>query len=383
MRRWRPQRFKQLHQDRANPEVLQNAIETGQQIVAINPSLSPVFSLRHLAQVTCTEYGFLRAVVSRRIDPYTIFRIRKAGKSSHEFRIICVPSPSLLKVQRWLLDNILTQRRPHESSFAFTKGTSVLQAAEMHCRCRWLIKLDVRRFFESISEISVYRTFRSFGYQPLVAFEMARLCTRVDRRYTRHRGNAKRWFIAPGRHNVILPYSAQFLGHLPQGAASSPALSNLAAFELDEAIADIAVRTGLTYTRYADDICLSTKANISRRTVKTVITEVYQTMSRVGLSPNKMKTMVSPPGARKLVLGLLVDGNTPALPREFRDRLRQHLYYLQRPNFGPARHAQDRGFASTIGLRNHIAGLISFAKQVDPEFGEKCDQAFAAVSWPI
>ena len=72
-------------------------------------------------------------------------------------------------------------------------------------------------------------------------------------------------------------------------------------------------------------------------------------MGRVGLSPNVTKTRVLPPGARKVVLGLLVDGQEPHLTREFRARLRQHIYYLLHPDIGPVRHAAKRGFISVRG----------------------------------
>ena len=94
-------------------------------------------------------------------------------------------------------------------------------------------------------------------------------------------------------------------------------------------------------------------------------------MGRVGLSPNATKARITPPGSRKIVLGLLFDGKEPRLPRlprEFKENLRRHLHYLAREDVGPIAHARARGFASTTGLRHHVEGLLGFAKQIEPDY---------------
>jgi hypothetical protein len=161
-------------------------------------------------------------------------------------------------------------------------------------------------------------------------------------------------------------------------------LANLAAGPLDEKVASIASEFALRYTRYADDICLSsTDAAFGRRRASQVIALAYRAMSEVGFSPNISKTHVVPPGGRKVVLGLLVDSSEPRLTRETRDTLRQHAHFLTHPNVGPALHAARRGFASTIGLRNHVAGLLSFAYSIDPSYAKKIDEKLATVQWPL
>lgn len=386
---WRPQRFEQIGLARGfDAAVLRNAVATAQQILSVDAELPPIFTLRHLAHLTCTKYAFLRAVVSRQIDdPYTVFRIHKHGPLARQddFRIICVPNPILMGVQTWIARRILARGRPHESSFAYAKDSQILRAAELHCGCRWLIKLDVRRFFESISELGVYRVFRQLGYQPLVAFELARVCTRLGT--AKNGGDSNRWRVA-GKYSGIPKYNDRHLrvGHLPQGAPSSPMLSNLAMISFDEEVSAIAKQRGLMYTRYADDLCLSTRDRdftFSRAHAAGVIREVYAAMGHIGLSPNIAKTRIAPPGGRKVVLGIIVDGERPRLPHEFRDRLRQHLYYLRHPGIGPASHAQARGFTSVQGLRNHVIGLAAFAHQVEPAFGDACRKELAQVSWPV
>lgn len=386
MQEWRPQHYRSIGQQQGvDPQVLRHAVATGEQIIAIHSSLPPVFTLRHLAHLTDVEYGFLRAVVTRDLcDPYRIFRIPKSDDEAHArgFRIICIPDPSLMRVQRWIAHHILAFGRSHPACFAYAKGSDIKNAAMVHCGCRWLIKLDVRSFFESISEIAAYRVFSALGYQPLVAFELARICTRVGR-WTQAQGH-KRWLADRHQHRTIPAYGHQRIGHLPQGAPTSPMLSNIAMKAFDEAVSTIAEHHNLLYTRYADDLCLSTTNQLfTRGQAARVVRQVYVAMGRMGLSPNVTKTRVSPPGSRKVVLGLLVDGKEPCLTREFRARLRQHIYYLLHPEIGPARHAAKRGFVSVHGLRNHVEGLVAFARHVDPDYAQRCSQRLSQVAWPL
>ena len=89
-------------------------------------------------------------------------------------------------------------------------------------------------------------------------------------------------------------------------------------------------------------------------------------MRGTGLRPHTAKTVVAPPGARKVVLGLLVDRDFPRLSREFKSRMRQHFYFVDK--YGPDAHARERNFDSVWGLKNHLRGILSYAHQVEPEF---------------
>jgi hypothetical protein len=382
---WRSQQYAREATDNGVPsEIIRNAVATAETILAVNNRIAPVLTLRHLAHDAGADYGVLRNVVRREIaDPYKIFRIRKRasvpGKLS--FRVIAVPDVHLMRAQRWIVRNILQEVRPHPASVAFSSGDTVYAAAEPHRRAAWLVKLDVQSFFESISEISVFRVFRGLGYQPLVAFELARICTRLGSPTSRRL--TERWRVK-SRRTTIKAYQTQRMGHLPQGAPTSPMLANLAMRDFDAALAEIAHARGLTYTRYADDLAFSTtSADCSRDSCAALIGDVYAVMAEHGLSPNVTKARVSPPGSRKIVLGLNVDREAPRLTRDFKDNLRRHLHYLLRDDVGPSGHARARGFASTTGLRHHVEGLVSFALQIEPSYGRMCAEKLARVSWPF
>ena len=389
---WRPQPFRtQALTDGRSPDVVAHAVAAAEAVQARHANLPPVFTLKHLAVLADVDYGVLRNIVARNdLDPYRVFRIRKRPAHDGEvrYRIIAVPRPALLKVQRWITQLILANITPHSASVAFSKGDKLLHAAAPHCNCHWLIKLDVRNFFESINEVAVYRVFRSLGYQALIAFEMTRLCTRLGG-HSRFRAGP-RWNARFGKWTTISAYNiyrADFgpdIGYLPQGAPTSPMLANLTMRRFDAQVTDIATKYNLVYTRYADDLTLSTpERGFSRAVASRVIREIHSAMRMAGLAPNIAKTRVTPPGARKVVLGLLVDTDAPRLSREFKASVRRHIHYVTRTDVGPIAHARARGFSSVAGFRHHLEGLVSFARQIEPDYARACIQALAGVEWPL
>lgn len=384
MSAWRSQPYIAEGKSRGiSDDILQNAVSTAAYTLSVNRQLEPILTLGHLAQLAQTDYALLRAIASRRFnDPYKVFRIKKRPSSDEErrFRVICVPDPQLMQTQRWLAQRVLAHGTPHDASFAYAPGSKIIDAARQHCEARWLIKLDIKNFFESISEIDVYRVFRELGYQALVSFEMARLCTRLGTETLARMRS--RWRAAGQKYNAVPEYRRFRLGHLPQGAPTSPMLANMAVRSLDQRITSLALELGLTYTRYADDLALSTKAKMfSRENAQHVIKSVYRIIGTEGFSPNVTKTALISPGARKIVLGLLVNGKVPRLSREFRQTLRQHLYFLS--TVGPVEHARKRGFAAVAGLRHHVEGLVRFASGIDGEFGRACSVQLKSVKWPF
>src|SRR3954447_11564863 len=132
--------------------VIKNAVESARLLRAKTPGARPVFSLKHLAHLTGTRYGHLRDVVSRHEpEPYRVFRIHKRSLPGEQrrFRTIVTPSPWLMSLQQWMNENILQYAVPHQASVAFSKGDTIREAAAAHCGCEWLLKLDIRNFFES------------------------------------------------------------------------------------------------------------------------------------------------------------------------------------------------------------------------------------------
>jgi len=354
-------------------DLLHNAVAQIEQVIRSSLELPAILTLNHLAERADVPYATLRKIVMREHkDTYRNFFIRKRSGGR---RLISIPHPELLKVQRWLARYVLNPVPVHPNSFAFAPDNSIVKCASRHCGARWIVKMDILAFFPSLSELKVYRVFRAMGYGRLISFELARVTTYAPHKSFRYAH--RQWINLHG--GTIVAYAHPHQGFLPQGAPTSPMLSNLIMRDMDEKITKIALRAGMTYTRYADDLTFSLReGEFSRRAALQLVGEVQDALKFMGLYLNRRKTTISPPGSRKVVLGLLVNGSAPRLSREFRSNLRQHLHYAK----NPTEHAKARGFDSVGGLRRHLKGLIDFAKMVDEPYGIKALQQFDSILWP-
>lgn len=279
-----------------------------------------------------------------------------------------------MAVQQWIAQNILRYVEPSSASFAYHPKSSPVLAAEGHCGCAWLLKVDIEDFFHTISEGRISALFFKLGFPRLLAFELARLTTMLIDSPAPARQPTRRWPAIPY-------YQSPWEGVLPQGAPTSPMLSNLVMRSLDNRLLALSAQYGMHYTRYADDLAFSCGLGRDRTHVERFKRLVLAELSREGFRPNLRKTVIRGPGTRRIVLGILVNGPTPKLPREFKDMLRLHLHYLTSPKFGPSKHA-ERLKTSLSTLHHRIRGLIGWAVSVEPAYGAECLSCFNEVDWP-
>ncbi len=216
--------------------------------------------------------------------------------------------------------------------------------------------MDLHNFFGSVEESRVYGLLRGLGYPKLLAFEMGRICTKpmppVGAPWTTGRG--------------IEAYDSAELGVLPQGAPTSGTLANAAAMGLDQVLVKVAQSRGLAYTRYSDDLTFSSDDQFVRRDVATLVHDVEAAILKTGFRPHRRKTRVIPPGARQIVLGLLLNEQGVRLEPGFRDRVDNHIRCVK--VFGPAAHSKARAFDSTLSMINHVDGCLAFAVDIEPEW---------------
>jgi RNA-directed DNA polymerase len=376
---WSSQQFRHGASEAGLPEEdVMASLRIARSIKSKNNDLPVILTLGHLATLTDLPIKYLERIVQKTGEhPYRVFRVKKRNVSGNgaaaprRYRTICVPEPNLMCLQRWIAQNILNVMSPHYSSYAFAPNGGIIKAAEKHLECKWLLKMDVRHFFESISEKQVYFVFRRFGYGALVSFQLARICTRLSKD-----GNPTR-LEADGK-----PISRWPMGHLPQGAPSSPMLANFAMHHFDERVTNISKAFGWTYTRYADDLIFSTTGEATRGAGISLSKLVEMALTRVDLYAHRQKTSLVPPGARKVVLGIAVDTDRLRLTKEYKNNVETHLYALTSPSIGPLAHAEERKFASIVGMRRHITGLVAHARRVDGPYGERLRVQLRSVAWP-
>jgi RNA-directed DNA polymerase len=331
-----------------------------------------IHDLKHLCHYSGADHDYLRKLILREIFPYNSYKMKKRS-GGHRF--ISSPFEDLKYLQKWINKYILANVQPHFRCFSYRPKISIYDCAKEHCGSKWLIKLDIENFFDSVSEIKVYNLFRELGHKPLLSFELARLCTIEP--FSINKNMRAKWrsidkvsqkYVFPRKH-------IKFWGKLPQGAPTSPSISNNVFRNVDEAFQSFAIKNHLTYTRYADDICFSThQSTFCRDDAKKLIEYCAIELRKNGYASNKAKIRIIPPGVRKVVLGLNVNHELPKLTKAYKKKLECHVRGIE--VFGAISHAAHKKFESVFNMLEHVLGLINHAKLVEYEYAAKLSSRF-------
>jgi hypothetical protein len=316
---------------------------------------------------------------------------RWARTAGGGLRLIEAPKRELKDLQRQVLHHILDQVPVHPAAHGFRPGRSALTAAAAHAGRRVVLCLDLEAFFASVGVGRVHGIFRLAGYPEPVAHTLAALCTTVTPLAALRQapavpagpgtggGPPGGTPAGPGTGGVDGPVDRrrrllQHLArpHLAQGAPTSPALANLSAFGLDRRLAGLARRLGGTYTRYADDLVLSSDVRLDLERVERAVHDIARDE---GFRLHRGKSRVAGAGRRQTVLGLVVN-ERPNVARTEYDRLRAVLHHAARA--GPAA-ANREGHPD---FRAHLLGRISWAGAANPARAARLAGAFAAIDWP-
>lgn len=323
------------------------------QAVAELPKLTTVKqAMKALGIVSPAQLGWMLLATDEGDGPYTSFAVpkRQRGRGEPKMRKICAPKWQLRRVQQRILHDILDHVPPHNAAHGFVRGRSTVTNAEPHRQKALLLKFDLVDFFPTITYLRVMGLFASLGF-PLstiyfstnkrsrqVAPMLARLCTYAD---------------DPQEYRA---------GVLPQGAPTSPAISNLICRRLDARLSGLAEKHAADYTRYADDLTFSFAEAGPELSVGRFRWWVDQICYQEGFFVNQEKFRAIRPSQRQTVTGIVVN-DQPRVPRETRRRVRAMLHRLKVRGIA-AVSAEDPGFAS------HLLGMLSYMAMVHPADGE-------------
>jgi RNA-directed DNA polymerase len=300
------------------------------------------------------------------------YRYRWAAKPSGSLRLIEAPKPRLKRLQRVVLDEILSQIPPHEAAHGFRSGRSVTSFVAPHVGRTIVLKMDLRDFFVSITSARVMAIYLTAGYPEPVARLLTGLGTNTVPPGV--------WKLAgplasdPGRSPTL--WNARRLyrqPHLPQGAPTSPALANLAAHRLDARLAGLASAVNASYTRYADDLVFSGEGSFAR-SIGRFPTHVAAIALEEGFAVQYRKTRVMRQGVRQRAAGVVVNQKIN-ISRDDYDRLKAILYNCVRDGPGAQNHAGVADF------RAHLAGRVAHACRLNPEHGERLMRFYERIEW--
>ncbi|MBN1477168.1 RNA-directed DNA polymerase [Candidatus Sumerlaeota bacterium] len=247
----------------------------------------------------------------------SLYTVRRRRKVSGRVRVLHVPAEELRTVQRRLSAHLLMGIRVASAAHGFVRGRSIADAARPHVGQRCVLHLDIADFFPSITSAMVRGTLRGEGFSEEAAEALTRLTT--------------------------------LRGRLPQGAPTSPALSNLVFRPLDHRLSALAKRRGIIFTRYADDLTFSGKGDTPG-----ILPTVREILGEAGFRLRADKTRVQRRGRAQRVLGLTVNDGV-GVARSLRRNLRAALHRAARQGGRPTTEQMAR-----------IEGMIAHIGSVSP-----------------
>ena len=294
------------------------------------------------------------------------YRYHLLAKRSSGWRLLEVPHPYLMPLQRQVLDDLIDRIPPHEAACGYTRKRSVVDPARAHAGQAVVLKFDLQDFFTSVWASRVHALFETLGYPETVARELTALCTTATPEPVLRRMHEEGGLTWTQLQRLRDP-------HLPRGAPTSAAIANLCAFRLDLRLDGLALALGARYTRYADDIVLSGDSHL-REVMPRIEARVGCIALGEGFSLNHRKTRCLTQGRRQTVCSIVVNQHSNLSRPEF-DRLKAILH--QSVMQGPA--AQNR--EGRPHWREYLQGRVAWAAQLNPGKAQRLKRLLDQIDW--
>ena len=247
------------------------------------------------------------------------------SKKSGGRRKLLVPDALLRTIQRNLLHHVLEEFQISEFACAYKKGTSIVDNARPHVGAKLVLKLDIQDFFDQITWILVYQNaFPGTHFPPAIRKMLTEFCC--------------------------------VRGRLPQGAPTSPTVSNLVMRPFDVHMGEWCREREIRYTRYCDDLTFS-----GVFAPEEVIRKVRGFLQVYGFELNRKKTRVLGRGNAQSVTGIVVNEKAQ-VSRAYRRKLRQEVYLFDRYGI-----KTEEGPKNDEKERMRLLGKMRYVLSVNPE----------------
>lgn len=270
------------------------------------------------------------------------------NKKSGEKRQVHSPNYELKSIQKWILNNVLEKIKISDYSHGFIKGRSIITNASTHVHDdpSWMLTIDIRNFFDSISIEKVKIIFLELGYNEKVSDFLAELCT--------------------------------FDGKLAQGFPTSPYISNIYMKEIDEAIVK-KMPNDINYSRYADDMSFSgiKKEKYSKK-IKCLKDIVYSELLNHGLTTNKNKYRLQKRDT-KFITGLMIRKGKLTISNNYLKEIYQEIYYCKK--FGVLDHLKHQNKTNISNFKGYMYGKAMFVNSIDKVQGKKLVKELNKIDW--
>jgi RNA-directed DNA polymerase len=256
------------------------------------------------------------------------YKVYSIPKRSGGHRVIHHPSRRLKALQRWLLSTVIEGLPIHPAATAYRKGRSIFQNAAVHAKSRFLLRMDLTNFFPSItqSDLVNYVGEHIALFRDWTPLDVDIFCRLVCRNST-----------------------------LTIGAPTSPALSNALCYEMDVLMHALCAKSGVAYSRYADDLFFSCdQPNVLRQMEGDVGKVVSQLKIPANIRLNPAKTRHSSKRRERRVTGLIIGSDGCVyVGRTLKRKIRTLIHTFD---------------SLDIPTRTSLSGLIAYAAGFDPQF---------------
>ena len=257
---------------------------------------------------------------------YRYFAIKKKNGN---IRTIAEPLPSLKEIQDWILNEILYKIKVSRYAKGFVPKKGLKDHLRYHKTEKQILTLDIEDFFGSIKFDSIFKMFKSFGYSNDISKILTQLCT--------------------------LEYK------LPQGAPTSPYITNIILIPFDDKISSYCKENNLKYTRYADDLAFSGEFDSIK-----LISFVKQQLKELDLKLNKDKTLLMKRNVQQIVSGVVLNDKIQ-VPKASRNKIRNEMFYIKK--YGLENHlSQINEYRENYLL--HLIGKINYLLSLNPKDDE-------------
>ena len=293
--------------------------------------LPTFFNSVHLAEKWFASERQMRWMLCNLKTFYSNYEIPKDGGG---VRRIDAPGGKLKVIQGRILRSILNRRRPDKHATAFLPGSSLLKNVNPHVGREVVVRIDLKDFFLNIRFPAVRRVFQDFGYPYRVAGVLASFCT--------------------------------LNGRLPQGAPTSPAISNFVCGKLDRRIHGLSKKMQFRYTRYADDLIFSS----NNPKFPSLLPLLKSMIAEEGFIVNEKKIKVMRRRQCQIVTGVVVN-EKPNLKRAQRRQLRAVAHRL---SIAGPEHIHIEGRRPDTDPLWVYAGKLGFFKHLNPEQANQLEE---------
>jgi RNA-directed DNA polymerase len=300
--------------------------------------------------------------------PLRHYRYRWQSKRDGSARLIESPKQRLKSIQRHLLRQILNHIPPHAAAHGFRAQHSIRTFVTPHVGQTIVVRLDLKDFFPSILRARIMAIFLTAGYPEVVAQLLTGLCT--NSAPSEVIKSCPACTNAQQLRRIKLLYQRP---HLPQGAPTSPALANLAAYRLDCRLAGLAEPADACYTRYADDLVFSGGEAFQRMSDRFYVA-VCAIALEEGFEVNTRKTRIMRQSVSQRAGGVVLNQHVN-IPRADYDRLKAIIHNCV--THGPS--GQNR--FGLVDFTAHLAGRIAHVEMLNRVRGQKLRAAFERIRW--